>query len=225
MHIYGTIPLSTIDYGDNICSVVFTSGCNLRCPYCQNPHVVLGKGHDVWPETLQSLVDRKNVIDHVVITGGEPTIHADLPEKLKELKDHTFKVKLDTNGTNYAMVDNILTSRLVDYVAMDIKQPVTLYDSPEIIERSIDAIIRKAPAYEFRTTLYPLYVRGKHGIKSIGRYLRGANRWYLQPFFGDGILHYDADVLPYTQDEMEELLETAKEYVPSAELRNFKVRG
>jgi len=156
-----------LDYPGKIATIVFTPGCNLRCWYCHNREFVL-------PEELQKirhdfiekevffrfLVTRVGFLDGVVICGGEPTIHKDLPNFCQRIKDLGFLVKLDTNGGNTPMLECLLEKKLLDYVAMDIKQNFDAYAqitgrSIDIssYQKSIELIKMRAPDYEFRTTL------------------------------------------------------------------------
>src|SRR6056297_2585563 len=118
---------SLIDYPGEISAVIFTRGCNFRCPYCHNPELVDKKRYTTAleiNEVLTFLENRKGLLDGVVITGGEPTIYGDLPEFLLKIKQMGYLVKLDTNGTNPAMMRRVIDLNLVDYIAMDYKAPL-----------------------------------------------------------------------------------------------------
>jgi pyruvate formate lyase activating enzyme len=154
---------SLIDYPGEIATVLFTQGCNFRCPYCHNPELVDCNRYRKPVEeqdVLNYLEFRKNLIDGVVITGGEPTIHQDLPEFIKIVKDIGYLVKLDTNGTNPEMLREIIDLDLVDYIAMDYKAPLRKYseivrskvDINDILE-SVEIIKKSSVKYEFRTTI------------------------------------------------------------------------
>ena len=170
MEIAGIQKVSTIDYPGKISCVVFMQGCNFKCGYCHNPELNDFKKGDFSEEEFFNYIDsRKKLIDGVVICGGEPTLQDSLPYFAREIKKRSLTVKLDTNGSNYAMLDELNKEGLVDYVAMDVKGPVYLY--PKIIgrdfidlqdeyEKSI-AIVPTFPDYEFRTTIAPLYENGK----------------------------------------------------------------
>lgn len=141
MLIGGLQKSSLIDYPGKIAAVIFTQGCNFRCPYCHNPELVNGergtingKCHEM--AVLEFLKKRIGKLDGVVITGGEPTLHNNLPEFIKQIKNLGFAIKLDTNGTNPEMLKQLIDEKLIDYVAMDIKAPLDKYS--EIVCTKVD---------------------------------------------------------------------------------------
>lgn len=167
MHLTAVQKTTLLDYPGKVATLVFTPGCNLRCGFCHNPEFVLPERlekirHDFIPEEVffRFLETRKDFLDGVVICGGEPTIHQDLPVFCKRIKDLGFLVKLDTNGSAPEMIEHLLDQNLVDYIAMDLKNPFEKYTSltgKEIdisrYRRSIELLMTQAPDYEFRTTL------------------------------------------------------------------------
>ncbi len=172
MLIGGFIHQSFIDYPSKMAAVVFTAGCNFRCWYCHNPHLVLPsliqKNSSIPVEkVLSRLNERKNWLEGVVITGGEPTLHNDLPTFIEKIKDMGYLVKLDTNGSNPEMLGHLLIKKWVDFVAMDVKnllQPelynkiIQVKHPVAIIEKlntSIKLIKKSGIDYEFRTTKVP----------------------------------------------------------------------
>lgn len=169
MIIAGFQPLSLLDYPGIICSIVFTQGCPFRCIYCHNPELITvkpQKNEDTIPEAtiLETLRHRRNIIEGVCVTGGEPTLHPDLPEFLKKIKQLGLLVKLDTNGVNPQMVQKLIEERLVDYIAMDLKHTWECYaeviDIPQkhVIEncqKTARLIQTSSVPHEFRTTVYP----------------------------------------------------------------------
>ena len=188
----GIQKLTLIDYPGKVAATVFTVGCNFLCPYCHNPELVDGKKIKDQPrvseqEVLDFLATRQGLLEGVCITGGEPTLFPDLPEFIKKLKDLGFLVKLDSNGSNPQMMEKLLAEKLVDFIAMDIKAPLEKYKKVagdkavlENIQRSTE-LVRTAPDYEFRTTVLPA-LHTKKDILSIGRWLQGAKKYYLQQF-------------------------------------------
>lgn len=172
MIIGGFIKQSLIDYPGKLSAVVFTRGCNFRCGYCHNPELVLPnlfhrQKNIQTVDFINWLKSRKNWLDAVVVTGGEPTIHCDLPEFLHLIKSLGYKVKLDTNGTNPDLLKSILSQNLVDYVAMDIKTvpDATSYSQiigimmsntdMEKVEESLIILQKAQIQVEFRTTVIP----------------------------------------------------------------------
>lgn len=184
--------MTLIDYPGKIAATVFTVGCNFLCPFCHNPELVDGKKIKDQPkiaerEILDFLVTRQGLLEGVCVTGGEPTIFPDLPEFLKKIKDLGFLVKLDSNGSNPRMLEKLLAAKLVDFIAMDIKAPLEKYkkvagDKVSLADiQSSTELVRQAPDYEFRTTVLPSLHSSKD-ILSIGRWLQGSGKYYLQQF-------------------------------------------
>lgn len=156
-----------LDYPGKLATIIFTPGCNLRCGFCHNPEFVLPEEvekirHDFISEEIffRFLKTRVGFLDGVVICGGEPTIHADLPQFCQKIKDLGFLVKLDTNGSNPEVIEGLLDQKLVDYVAMDVKHSFDQYreitgKNIDILryKKSMELIKTRAPDYEFRTTV------------------------------------------------------------------------
>lgn len=182
---------SLIDYPGMTSAIVFTVGCNFRCPYCHNPEIVLHpKDATVVQEAeiMEFLMSRRGKLDAVTITGGEPTLHHDLLDFMRKLKDMGFLVKLDSNGTRPDMLREALRLRLVDYLAMDIKAPLAQYQKVTIlpvdvekIKESIDIIRGSGIDHEFRTTIVRSLL-SREEILMIGDTIAGARRYYLQKF-------------------------------------------
>jgi pyruvate formate lyase activating enzyme len=192
MNIGGFQKVTLIDYPGKIAATVFTVGCNFLCPYCHNSELVDSEKIKNQPrinesEIFKFLATRQGLLEGVCITGGEPTLQNDLPAFIKQIKDLGFFVKLDTNGSNPQMLASLLEAKLVDFVAMDIKAPLEKYKKVvgsginlEDIQRSVD-LVRQAPDYEFRTTVLPA-LHTRRDILSIGRWLQGSKKYYLQQF-------------------------------------------
>ena len=187
----GLQKFSLIDYPGKTCAIVFTVGCNFRCPYCHNPELV-SKGDDTniveEQEILEFLESRIGKLDAVTITGGEPTLHKDLLDFMKKLKDMGFLIKLDSNGTNPNILQKALEKELIDYLAMDIKAPLNKYEKVTIlpiniddIKKSIEIIKNSDIDHEFRTTIVESLL-SKKDILEIGDTIAGAKRYYLQKF-------------------------------------------
>lgn len=228
---------SLIDYPGKISAIVFTQGCNFRCPYCHNPELIKGNREQEtvnWKLNVSSVIEflssRIGKLDGVVISGGEPTLHSDLPEFIKEIKDLGFLVKLDTNGTNPMMLSKLLDSNLIDYVAMDIKAPIEKYESTvcasvdtENILKSIELLKFKSGihsiGYEFRTTVINSQL-SVQDFEKIGKLIEGAEKYYLQKFVPVKTL--DKDFLTretYTDEEFEAIAESLKKYVKKVYVR------
>lgn len=188
----GLQKLTLIDYPGKVAATIFTVGCNFLCPFCHNPELVSPKKIKEQTkiseqEILDFLAKRQGLLEAVCITGGEPTLFPDLPEFIKKIKNMGFLVKLDSNGSNPRMLEDLLAEGLVDFIAMDIKAPLEKYKKVAgeriklaDIQRSTE-LVRQAPDYEFRTTVLPALHSSKD-ILSIGRWLQGSRKYYLQQF-------------------------------------------
>jgi len=234
MEIKGFIDLSLVDWDGKVASVMFLPRCNMRCPFCYNSSFVLHpESHPTIPleEVMDYLEKNRGWVDGVAITGGEPTVHADLPELCSKLKEMGFLVKLDTNGTNPAMVKELITDGLVDYIAMDVKAPLTEEDYSRVcgvnaknmlgkIRETTQILLNSNVDYEFRTTMVPT-LHTKEDIVKISREIRGCRKYALQNFKGDidPINPEFKKLKSFTDEEMRVFLEAAKKMVPNAVLR------
>jgi pyruvate formate lyase activating enzyme len=220
MAIKGFQGTSLLDYPGKISSLIFFGGCNLTCPFCHNPGLVLDPGqYPDFPleQILGELRERRNFIDGVVVSGGEPTLAADLVPTLREIKNLGLDIKLDTNGLLPGCIENLVAENLVDYVAMDVKTAPRRYNElhtqavkTENLLVGIRLLIEGKVPYEFRTTCVPGLVE-KEDIVAIGEALRGANLWILQQF-----------VASYALDEKYQEMEshplsTLQDFVKTAE--------
>ena len=228
MRIVGFIKTSLLDWDGKVTSVVFTSGCNFRCPFCQNVDVVEGHLDEVEMDRIDEYVnENSDFLDGVVITGGEPTLHRDLHELIKHFKDMGVMVKLDSNGTNPDMLDDLIGANLIDFVAMDVKAPLderysTLCgtEAPlEDLKRSIDIIMSSGIDYEFRTTVVP--VLHKEGdIEEIAECISGARKYALQQFVPSKTLDPSMQNLdPFPAATLHRMAERAKRHVRRVVLR------
>jgi pyruvate formate lyase activating enzyme len=228
MKIGGFQKTSLLDYPDRISAIVWTSGCNFRCPFCYNTALALGKGN-VFPEDeiLSFLSKRKGLVEGVVVTGGEPFMQEDLPVFLTKIKSLGFLVKVDTNGAYPEKLKALIESQLVDYIAMDVKAPKEKYSQlagvPVDVSRinaSIDLIKQKAPQYEFRTTFVPTLLV-KEDIVEIGRWLQGADRYYLQQFKKmTPVLSKNLNqVVPYPREYFQETLTAVQPFFKQCSIR------
>jgi len=188
----GLLRTSFLDYPGKICATLFLTGCPFRCPFCHNPDLVFGEDpHDIdWPSFIDFLDTRKDVLDGICITGGEPLLHFDvLLRYLPQIKGKGFLIKLDTNGYFPKELESLLKNSLVDYVAMDIKSSLEKYEKVtgvigidiDRIKNSINIIKAKANDYEFRTTVLPEFYSSEDALE-IGQLLKEAKRYTLQQF-------------------------------------------
>lgn len=230
MNIAAIQKTTLLDYPGRIACTVFLPGCNLRCPFCHNAGLVLPEQIPtscVSQEEFLSFLDkRKGKLDGVCITGGEPTLYENLPELMEKIHHRGFLVKLDTNGTNPRMLRRVIGEGLADYVAMDIKNSPQRYketcggvDVLNQVRESAAILLSEAVDCEFRTTVFhPLHT--PDSLKEIGKWLRGAKRYYLQCFVDSGNL-VGQGISPLTQEETEELRQAVLEYIPATQIRGM----
>lgn len=239
MIIGGLEKMTLIDYPGQLAAIVFTKGCNFRCHFCYNPLLV-------WPdretdekkyEKDYSLISeddlflflesRKGKLDGVVITGGEPTLHHDLPEFILKIREMGFKIKLDTNGTNPLMLEKLLEAELLDYIAMDLKASENKYEEVTAVKlnfsnlkKSVKMIIESNLPHEFRTTVVPNLLT-LEDLDEMGRIIQGADAWYLQKFKSDvALVNRDLEKkASFSEKQMEEMAEVGKKYVKVCEVR------
>ncbi len=190
MIIGGLQRVSLIDYPGEISAVLFTVGCNFRCPYCHNPELVTRKAQKLDIDSLfDFLKKRVGKLSAVSITGGEPTLHYDLVEFIERIRLLGYKkIKLDTNGTNPYMLKKLIDKELITYIAMDIKAPFEKYETVtdskcdlENIKKSMDIIQSGKVDYEFRTTVVKGLIE-KDDIINIAGIIKGAKSYYIQRF-------------------------------------------
>ena len=236
MDIKGFVDVSFVDWDSKIAAVIFLPNCNFRCPFCHNGNLVSNpeKSETIPFEQVENQLKRhRGWIDGVCITGGEPTLHADLPELCSKIKKMGFQVKLDTNGTNPTLLKQLLKKGLIDYVAMDIKAPLTLQkyskacgvDAERLLENvkeSIETLMESSIDYEFRTTVVPT-IHDVEDIKQICRSLVGCKKYVLQNFdvsLGKETLNQEFMKLkPFTEEEMENVLAVTQKLISHTKLR------
>ena len=222
----GLQKVTLLDFPGKVACTVFLTGCNLRCPYCHNPDLVLTKDNGKYiseKEFFEFLLSRKGKLDGVCITGGEPTLYPTLTNLIRRIREMGFLVKLDSNGTAPEILKPLLREKLLDYVAIDIKNAPSQYaetcgaDVIEYVEKSVALLKSSNIDYEFRTTVcHPFH--SPKCMEEIGRWLRNAKRYYIQPFVDSGNL-LGSGVSVMTKSELETLLNAVKSYIPAAELR------
>ncbi len=232
MFIAGMQKLTLLDFPGVVACTLFTAGCNFRCPWCHNAGLVLPEEMAdrliESEEVLSFLEKRKGVLDGVCVTGGEPLLQAELPDFLRRVKDLGYRVKLDTNGSFPDRLEELVREKLVDRVAMDIKNGPSRYAGTVglrnldlgAVTASKDFLLSDAVDYEFRTTV----VRGLHteeGLLEAADWIAGAKQWFLQQFKDSGNLIHGEGLSGFTEDEMRRLLETLKTRIPAVELRGI----
>lgn len=229
MQIHGFNKTTILDYPKHLACTIFLGNCNFRCPFCHNASLVLTPNTQPTMEAsdvLDTIRKRKGILEGVCITGGEPTLSKDLPAFIASIKDLGLNVKLDTNGSNPLMLAHLLENRLIDYVAMDIKNSQEKYSLTSGVDVSLDAINESMMLlkesglpYEYRTTV----VKEFHTLEdmiSIGTWIKGAKAYYLQTFedSGDTIL---PGLHAHTKTTMERFKEVLLPYCTTVQIRGM----
>ncbi len=222
MRIMGFYKSTMLDYPDHIASAIFMRQCNYRCPYCHNGDLVLETSNE-WDidenQVLEHLERRKDILEGLVISGGEPTLSRKLMPFISKVKDLGFKVKLDTNGTNPHVIKELIKNRQVDYIAMDIKNTMEKYAETvgltkireSDIQLSINEIIQSGVPHEFRTTILKEF-HEQRDIIEMARMIEGADAFYLQQYepsekmLSEGPFHF------YTVEEMQSFKQEIEQY-------------
>ncbi len=231
MNIQGLQKVTLLDFPGKVACTIFLAGCNFRCPYCHNASLVTHVDmSDNIPEeeALAFLEKRSGILDGVCITGGEPLLASGLEAFVREIRDMGYPVKLDTNGSSADRLEYFIRQGLVDYVAMDIKNSPEKYGmtigiddyDTENIKKSVQLLIKSDISYEFRTTIVREY-HNREDLEEIGKWIAGAQHYYLQRFVDSGDL-IRPGLRAHTEKFMEQALRTVKKYVPNAELRGMQ---
>ena len=228
MLVAGMEKITLLDYPEKLACIIFTQGCNFKCPFCQNSDLIKcnQKGNISEEEVFEYLNKRKNVLDGVVITGGEPTIQKDLKEFIKKVKELGLLVKLDTNGFRPDILEDLINDNLIDYVAMDIKNSLEKYSETSGIKnintqnilKSIAIIKMSNINHEFRTTI----IKEHHDNKDIENILKiiGHNsKYYLQNFKNSEYV-LDKSLHGFSDEELKEMQEYFRD-----EWKNVIIRG
>ncbi len=230
MKLHGIQKMTLLDFPGVVSCTIFLGGCDFRCPFCHNFELIDGTAQPVMDEDelIDFLRSRKALLDGVAITGGEPCLHRDLPALIRRIRAEGYKVKLDTNGYHPALLKKILDEKLVEYVAMDIKNSPEKYAltcgldhiNMDKINESISLLMNGDTDYEFRTTVIKEFHESED-FEKIGQWIKGAKRYFLQRFT-------DRDSVPYGNlsapsfDEMKKYAEIARKYIPETELRGVE---
>lgn len=225
MNIAGVQKVTLLDYPGKVACEIFTQGCNFECPFCQNSSLIpiTNTGEFSEEEIFEYLVLRKKILDGVVITGGEPTVQKDLKGFIKKIKDLGLLVKLDTNGGNPKVLQELIDEKLVDYVAMDIKNIFNKYNitagkkvSLDNIKKSIEILKASKIDYEFRTTI----IKEMHSLDDIISICKlvGNAKYYLQNF-EDSENVIDHSLHGFSREELLFIDKYLKDLFPNVEIR------
>jgi len=227
MNFAGLQKMTLMDYPQVVSCIIFTQGCNFRCPFCHNSSLVDGVYENEITETeiLDFLEKRKGLLDGVVISGGEPLLHSEIYSFIKKVKELGFLVKLDTNGSNPDLLKKLVEEKLVDYVAMDIKNSPEEYSLASGTEKFLDKIteskdflLQNLVDYEFRTTI----VKGIHtkdSLLSAAKWISGAKRYFLQNYKDSGEILSPNGLSPFNDEELQTILQELLPVIQSTCIR------
>jgi len=225
-----------VDYPGKIACVVFTQWCNFRCNFCHNPECVLPEKmmlfqNDLIPENVffNFLQTRKWFLDWVSICGGEPTLHSDLYDFAKKIKEMWFLVKLDTNGRDYKVIEKMIKGWLLDYLAVDLKHTITLYEQSvwvslnkrffDNFDKILKLLLEGNIDYEYRTTVIK-WLHNADDVENMAKYIQGAKNYYLQNYIGWNTLDPNFGGQPFSEEELEDFRKIALNYVKNCVIRN-----
>ena len=230
MKFAGVQKLTLLDFPGVVACTAFTVGCNFKCPFCHNATLVNGKDGSFLSEdeVVDFLKSRVGILEGVVVTGGEPLLHHDIDGFLRKVKELGYSVKIDTNGTNPELLEKLVNEKLVDYVAMDIKNSPGEYEPAvgkvkadlSAIGRSKDFLLRGKTNYEFRTTVVK-GIHTKESIASLTEWISGAKRYFLQQYKESSDILCPQGLTAFSKEEMQQLLDIAKPNVHTADLRGI----
>lgn len=232
IEIGGLQKTTLIDHPGHISATVFLIGCNFCCPFCYSSELVLPEKIKLQPrisekEFFDFLKDRKRLLEGVVICGGEPTIHKDLPDFIKKIKELGYLIKLDTNGSNPRMLEKLIDEKLIDYVAMDIKASREKYNTAagikvnmNDIEKSVKILKKEKIEYEFRMTVVPTIHTTKEDIVKIAKWIGPAKKFYLQNFRAEKTINPKFEkIKPYSKDFLLEIKKEISQFFEICEIR------
>ena len=227
MRLGGLQRSTLIDYPGKVAAIVFTIGCNFRCPYCHNPELVDETADEILVDDFFAFLrERQGLLDAVTITGGEPTMHDDLIPFMREIKALGFLVKLDSNGTRPDILRATMAEGTVDYIAMDIKAPLRKYEGTVArpvdlarIKESIELLKAGSTPYEFRTTVIKTLLSFED-FRQMGEEIKGAQTYYLQKFVPTKLLNPGfIKKTTYSDEEFVSLKSIMEEYVNVCHIR------
>ncbi|MCS7120830.1 MAG: anaerobic ribonucleoside-triphosphate reductase activating protein [Nitrososphaerota archaeon] len=224
MRFGGLQKTSLIDFPGRISSILFTVGCNLRCPFCYNWRLIIDPKPPFLSEdeALEILESRRKYIDAVVISGGEPTINSDLPDFVRRLKERGFSVKLDTNGFRPEILEECLPN--LDYVSLDVKTSKDKYgilgvEDVQPLLRSLEILKKGDVDYEFRNTVVPRLV-DREDVLKMGEMVRGGKRFVFQQFLPENAWdHSYREINPYDESVIMHFADLIRPYVEEVQLR------
>ena len=187
--VYDLTPFTLLDFPDTPAAILWLAGCNMRCPYCHNPDIVFGKNSKSFDEVVAFLERRKGLLEGIVLSGGEPTIHKDIVSICQVIKDLGYKIKLDTNGSLPKVVEELLQKKLLDCIALDFKAPkekfidITKSNSYENLLQTLALVVQSGIPYQIRTTVHTALLQEKDIQKIIDMLVAyNVEKYFIQNF-------------------------------------------
>lgn len=225
MVISGLQKLTLLDFPQKVACTVFLGGCNLRCPFCQNGEILDGRTAGMTEDDFFAfLKKRQKILDGVCVSGGEPLLHEEIFSFIEKIRALGYAVKLDTNGTFTVRLKRLVQEKLIDYVAMDIKNSPKKYARMagaavdlENIRESAAFLMESGIDYEFRTTVVAKYHRAEDFI-AIGEWLRGAKKYFLQNFV-DSEFVLEKGLTAYSDEDLQAFKQLLLPYIPTTKIR------
>lgn len=189
IRVYDLTPFTLLDFPDTPAAILWLAGCNMRCPYCHNPDIVFGKNSKSFDEVVAFLERRKGLLEGIVLSGGEPTIHKDIVSICQTIKDLGYKIKLDTNGSLPKVVEELLQKKLLDFVALDFKAPkekfidITKSNSYENLLQTLAIVVQSHIPYQIRTTVHTALLQEEDIQKIIDTLVAyNVEKYFIQNF-------------------------------------------
>lgn len=229
MNICGYQKTTLLDYPGHVAATIFTGGCNFRCPFCHNSDLLFKPTNLISEkEIFAFLKKRKNILSGICITGGEPTLQADLSEFIEKVRSLGYKIKLDTNGYHPEIISDLLNKNLLDYIAMDIKAGYSNYSKVcdinnlniETIKKSISIIENSGIDYEFRTTVVK-ELHSEQDFQEISKMISSKSPYYIQSFKDSGNI-LTPGLSACDIDTLTHYLSMVKKHVPLSSLRGIE---
>ncbi|HOZ53760.1 MAG TPA: anaerobic ribonucleoside-triphosphate reductase activating protein [Bacilli bacterium] len=225
--ISGFNKLTLLDYPGLTACIIFTQGCNYKCPFCHNASLIDSKASGSYDEEeiLKFLIKRRNVLEGICISGGEPLMQKELVEFLIKIKDIGYKIKIDTNGSCPDILKYLIDNKLIDYVAMDIKNDLDNYKktagitNTDSVKKSIDILLNSDIGYEFRTTVVK-ELHTVNNIINIAKMIKNTKKYYLQKFIDSGDI-VSNNLHSFSDEEMLNIKKEIEKYIPTVEVRGI----
>ena len=227
MKIHGLMKMTLLDFPGKVACTVFLGGCDMRCPFCHNWELIDGTAPPLMDEEelFAFLEKRRGLLDGVAFTGGEPLLRSELPDVIRKIRDMGFLIKLDTNGNHPDSLKNIVSTGMIDYVAMDVKNSPERYGETigiqgfdtSAINESIQFLLSGAVPYEFRTTVVKQF-HDEDSFRGIAEWIKGADNYFLQGFVDRDTVHFKG-LESYNPKQLEGFLAIVSPYVNNASIR------